>query len=269
MQNHHTRRGFTLIELSVVLVIIGFIVAALIVAQSMKRSAGVQALITDEAHYVEAARQFKEKYGFLPGDFPNATTYWGTDTTCPNNAGNITPQSTTCNGDGDGKIESAGTGAGNSNSYEAYRAWQQLADAGLLEGSFTGSAGPLSTSSCEQSVPGVNVPATRLQGGGMEWIMFNASGSMTTSFLNPINYQQYILIGENAGGCNLMAPFLTSAEAYSLDVKVDDGLPGTGIITSVTNTFNSQCIATTTQGPIYVTGTTTTPQCIMLFQVNF
>jgi len=77
------RSGFTLIELSIVLVVIGLIVGGVIAGQSLMRSSQLQSIISDQAKYVEAAKQFREKYGFWPGDFPNATTSWGAMTTCP------------------------------------------------------------------------------------------------------------------------------------------------------------------------------------------
>ena len=60
--------GFTLIELSVVLVIIGLIVGGILIGQDLIRSAEVRAQITQIEKYNQAVNTFKGKYGGIPGD---------------------------------------------------------------------------------------------------------------------------------------------------------------------------------------------------------
>src|ERR1039458_9134105 len=69
--------GFTLIELSVVLVIIGLIVGSVLVGQSLISAAGVRATIAQIEKYNTAANTFREKYGYLPGDIkdPDASSF--------------------------------------------------------------------------------------------------------------------------------------------------------------------------------------------------
>src|ERR1700746_416796 len=60
--------GFTLIELSIVLVIIGLIVGGVLVGQDLIRAAEVRATISQIEKYNTAVNTFRGKYNALPGD---------------------------------------------------------------------------------------------------------------------------------------------------------------------------------------------------------
>ena len=69
-------RGWTLIEIAIVLAVVG-IILGIVASTSGKsligatHSQAVQASVTDLS---EAIVRFRERYGYLPGDMPNAST---------------------------------------------------------------------------------------------------------------------------------------------------------------------------------------------------
>ena len=83
MQNNNRKSGFTLIELSIVLVIIGLIIGGVLVGQDLINAATIRAQISQIEKYNTAVRAFELKYGYLPGDMPataaNAYGFWAGD----------------------------------------------------------------------------------------------------------------------------------------------------------------------------------------------
>jgi prepilin-type N-terminal cleavage/methylation domain-containing protein len=67
------RRGFTLIELSIVLVIIGLLVGGVLVGQDLIRSAAVRATVRQIEKYNQSVNAFRGKYNAIPGDMNAAT----------------------------------------------------------------------------------------------------------------------------------------------------------------------------------------------------
>src|ERR1700733_3923945 len=62
------KRGFTLIELSVVLVIIGLIVGGILVGRNLVDASEVRAQITQIEKLNQAVNTFRDKFNGIPGD---------------------------------------------------------------------------------------------------------------------------------------------------------------------------------------------------------
>jgi len=65
MLNSPRRAGFTLVELSIVLVIIGLLVGGVLAGKNLIHGAEIRRVITDINNYKSATIQFKQQYRYL------------------------------------------------------------------------------------------------------------------------------------------------------------------------------------------------------------
>ncbi len=115
------QRGFTLIEIAIVLVIIGLLLGGVLKGQEMITSAKVRNL-ADQANGIKAAFfAFQDRYRALPGDYDNAA----------NNIAGVAAGANGGNGDGNGLV-SANNDRG--------LFWMHLSAAGFITGNFDGAA---------------------------------------------------------------------------------------------------------------------------------
>lgn len=70
------KHGFSLVELSIVLVILGLLTGGILAGQSLIRAAELRSVSTEQSRWVTAANSFRDKYFALPGDFRDATKFW-------------------------------------------------------------------------------------------------------------------------------------------------------------------------------------------------
>lgn len=222
---HHrplSRQAFSLVELSVALAIIGLLVGGIMAGQSILRGGQIRAVAAEYAKYTAAIRQFDSQFNALPGDMAKATILWGKDNvSCSGDTGSVAVPGT-CNGDGDGIIERSGSANATS---EAFRFWQHLALAGMIEGSFSGNAGPDNEFDV---VKNVNVPDSKLA--DATWYVYGNSGTFSgdsTIFDDVTSPFLQVGIAASAGTDNAVKA-LTTSEMQSLDQKLDDGFPGLG-----------------------------------------
>jgi prepilin-type N-terminal cleavage/methylation domain-containing protein len=219
------RHGFSLVELSIVLVILGLLTGGILTGQNLIRAAELRGIVTDFNRYQTAAQTFRGKYFALPGDLTNATNFWGSAGGDGQNFTCLSAQTTaapTCNGNGDGDIKH-GNGGQHS---ERFLFWKHLANAGMVEGSYTGvTNGAINTA---VYVIGQNVPAGRVPSS-----MFDANSvsTGTTLYAHDRTGQEVLdLVG-------IASPYgvITPAEAWGIDKKMDDGLPARGKVFTTIN----------------------------------
>jgi prepilin-type N-terminal cleavage/methylation domain-containing protein len=248
--------GFTLIELSIVLVIIGLLVGGVLAGQDLIRAAQVRATIAQIEKYNLAANTFRGKYGYLPGDMtPAAAAQFGF----------VSRSGCAGDGDGNGLIESAGgsnfdaanlpgcltSGAyGNGSFGETALFWSELTYANgknvnLIEGNFsepmTFYLGTVPTS--------LMMPEAKL-GNGLYINIWSGDGVDCCGAFgsqNPATMQNYFYIaaigstnGNTVSSNPNSAPTIPVRTAYMIDAKMDDGLPQTGNVLAMYSGVNQQ-----------------------------
>ncbi len=246
------QKGFSLVELAIVLVIIGLITGGILTGQELIRASELNSVMADVNKYKTAVNTFKLKYNALPGDLANATAYWGTASGgCPNGAGTGTQ---TCNGNGNGQI-------GRANS-ESYRAWQHLANSGLISGNYTGVYGTLEVFNW-----GTNAPPSKLANSGFVLSYVGTTMNGNTNWFSG-DYGHIIDLGAGTAAAYYVTYILTPAEAASIDAKNDDGLPGVGMIMALTSNYWS-CASTAVSSTAAYVLSTTTATCNLIFKTGF
>jgi len=111
-------KGFTLIEIAIVLVIIGLLLGGVLKGQELITGARVRNLISQQDGIKASFFGFQDRYRALPGDYA---------------AANVNIAGVNIVGNGNGRIE-AGTGGA---IHEEILVWNHLTSAGFLNGSYT------------------------------------------------------------------------------------------------------------------------------------
>lgn len=199
MVKHQNREsGFTLVELSIVLVIIGLIVSGVFVGQDLIESARARSAITQIEQTDTSVNIFIDKYGQLPGDLANAAS--------------LVPGCANCfSGNEDGRIY--GNGSIWADDDEIGSEWAMLTGAGLTDGSYDGN--DAAASDLGGFVANTDAPGTKFNSGVMKM-------AFSTDNTGSANYILY--------GIDSVADVeaLTPDQAFNLDNKMDDGAPNLG-----------------------------------------
>lgn len=234
-----TETAFTLIEISVVLVIIGLIVGGILAGEGLISAARQRAFITQMQQYNAAVDDFRAKYVGIPGDllYSKAAAF-GLAATTSGGPGM---------GDGNGKIQDPGGANGGSDPTdnstptintpvgEILLFWRQLSDAGMIDGGF-GSDLTVATAQGPATItPGKDFPAAKI--GRYNYVVVGTDSTPCCG--TGLNYFATIgfIVNGISGGAYGSASYwwqrlsgFTPIEAYNIDLKMDDGYPNSGIV---------------------------------------
>lgn len=214
--NARKQKGFTLVEIAIVLVVIGLLLGGILKGQQLINSARVRNLADQNSGVQAAYYGFVDRFRNVPGDMlaTNACTAIGKD---------VDP--TGCNG-GTPAIGGSGATGGNGRIdtiIEAGAVWSQMSVAGFLNGTYTGNTPD--AASYKTGVATGAVPANAFQGPIMlahmnNYVQGNAISSITR-------------LAFSFGGL-IPVPILRD-----LDQKVDDGIAGSGVMRSSNETSDA------------------------------
>ncbi len=213
IKNGSISKGFTLIELSAVLIVIGILLALVTAGISILNQSYITSTISDLEKMRTAVNLFEQNFKVLPGDFAKANSTLGNGVQ---------------DGNGDGKVcdSLSGTclaiptyitpGAGaNLVEYSAF--FHHLSAGDFSKISYDGSN--------LEIIPGVNFPKFKIDGTILPY----------TSNSNGVFYYHFGQFISTGGTINPPTPALLASQAFQVDLKLDDGLPSTGIVVEVNN----------------------------------
>lgn len=210
-----SQSGFTLVELSIVLVIIGLIISSVLVGQDLVRSAELRSTITQLEGFNSAVGTFRGKYNGLPGDLRGANRFGFVG-----------------DGNEDGVLTAANTALGLA-AVENVFFWNHLGSSGaaLIAGSYNGVAIETDNASTAIQVA-ANLPAAKA---GNYWGVFGGHPTVTAEVAASTaeagtNFYILGVTGSTTISEYTTAATLTSLEAQNVDSKVDDGRPSTGTV---------------------------------------
>lgn len=210
------KEAFTLMELVLVMMISGILIASVLIGKEMTSGAELRGLMRQYEKYTSAINNFDDSYGQYPGDFKRAYDYWADS--CDSEA--------VCNGNGDAKIAAY---------KESHLVWFHLQKANLIGGGYTGEG----DGDDNTQTAGVNVPQGELIPVQLSVVYYEGDEF-------PAN-QHYMVMGaakaEDIGYSVALAP----NDAYLIDEKFDDAMPSEGKVLGRNgfkegNYTNSNCL---------------------------
>lgn len=230
-QRRAEQAGFTLVELSIVLVIIGLIVGGVLAGQDMIKAAEIRATISQIEEFNTATNTFRDKFRAMPGDIAQgAATNFGLP-----DAANRAANGVNQNGLLECSVAAPAvcTGANRNFGAETALFWRDLSAKNLIENSLNVADSTVAGGAGGNITPGgaddlFNFLPEAKMGKGNYITAFSASGR---------NFYQLTGITSIAvaSGAYTLANALTPQESFNIDAKMDDGKPASGTVRALNN----------------------------------
>lgn len=202
--------GFTLVEISIVMIIIGLLIGGTFGGMKLIENMQVNRTVQDLKAIESAALTFKDTYGRLPGDIANPAARLPNCTIAPCSTG----------GNGDRRLDSSvGHYAAITATNERFTFWHHLQSANLL------SMGYRNTTDLSF---GEGQPDTPIGGG---YRMTSYTGPVLAGCDTQIAGGVVTIASDSSAGFGTSST-LSCAALASIDTKMDDGFPQSGRATN-------------------------------------
>lgn len=251
------KSAFSLIELSIVLIIIGLLIAGITGGASLIKSSELRSIMGEARGYAVSVNSFFTQYDQYPGD---ASVNVGKESI------------PTAVGDRDNKIEFVNDVAA-SPVAEGIDAWFDLKDIGAIDMVLT----PLihtnaTTGSLHSPVAltmGLGAPGSKIKGAG--WVFDYNTASLqnvvvltgnTDAYATPAAFTM-VNGAVDTGVGNASKEIITAGDALAIDSKIDDGKANTGNVAAV-NQSTTLCSSNAN----YVVTAGSTKVCALSFRVD-
>ena len=257
---HSNKSAFSLIELSIVLIIIGLLVAGVTGGSSLIKSAELRSVIDEARGYNIAVNSFYNQFDALPGDFEK---HIGT-------TGNAADYAVSDQGDGNDRIEfindgeSSTVGAG-SDVTEGIIAWSHLINSDILDKTLTiekADASYADSTATTALTCNVELPESKIKDGCwvFDYIVDATNGDQNVVILTAgvaASTTGAATVATNATTVGV----IINSDALSIDTKMDDGVADTGDVRGVAAACDD------VSAGVYDT-TDTTKACSLSFEVD-
>lgn len=216
MQTRQSERGFTLVELAIVMIIIGLLIGGILKGQELIGNARISASVSQLKAFETAINTFRDKYSGYPGDILNPANRVPNCTAMCNQGGN-----------GNGQIGAAGAGAALADAAnENSAALGQLVASDMFAG--VDPQNPTATASSA----GTNQVASNIAG---TMKLFYDAGSTPAGAVAAISAGHYVRWDSSTTAVSSAATgnILTPSQAARIDRKMDDGTSDAGSVVAI------------------------------------
>lgn len=212
--------AFTLIELSIVLVIIGLVIGSVLVGNDLIDASQTRKVTTQLENYKTATNTFKLKYNCLPGDCDHAVSV-GLGT-----AGGVGDD-----GNGNSIIGNASTDSLD----EMPNYWYHLMRASLIADTVDGSDSGTGYEGLTNPAPIFAYNSSSPASGQLTWLtLYNKS--FLNSFFATFNNHSFYTTASVTPGSATAGRSLLPITAFRIDKKIDDGAAEAGSVQAASNT---------------------------------